>query len=251
MTEYAFAGNGASRVVVIVGASSGIGRALALRCAGLGDNLVLVARRGDLLMQLAAEIEAGIPGTSNRTVTVPCDVREPGAATGIVRTALGCFGKIDIVVYAAGCNVSRRSIYEATADSWQSILETNLSGAFSITSAAVTVMREQGGGLLLYLSSSGAKQPDQSGVAYQASKAGVAALAQATMEECRIDSIRTSVIYPGLTDTPFLEHRPVPVTEETRRHALLPEDVADACTFVMGLPARAHVPELLIYPSHR
>lgn len=249
MTQQIPYGKEPERVVAIIGASSGIGWALALRCAQLGDALVLAARRTHLLHQLADEIGAGNYGASGRTTTVTCDVRDPNAGSGIVDATLSRFGKVDVIVYAAGLNVPERSIYETTPDSWQSIIETNLTGAFNVTSAAVPVMKAQGGGLLVYLSSSGAKRPDQSGTAYQASKAGVAALAHATMEECRTDNIRTTVIYPGLTDTPFVDHRPTPPAEETRRRALLPQDVAEACAFVMGLPARTHVPELLIYPS--
>lgn len=238
------------RVVAIVGASSGIGRALALRCGQRGDALVLTARRAELLGELAAEIAAGRKDSPGRTECLTSDVRAASAGRDIVDAAVSSFGRVDVIVYAAGWNVPKRSIYEATAESWQSILETNLTGAFSVTSAAVPVMKAQGGGLLVYVSSSGAKRPDQSGAAYQASKAGMAALAHATMEECRADNIRTTVIYPGLTDTPFVEHRPLPLSEEARRNALQPTDVVDACMFVMGLPGRAHVPELLIYPAH-
>lgn len=249
MAEGGLGDHGGDRVVVIVGASSGIGRALALRCARLGDALVLAARRGDLLGKLNAEIAGGREDMPEKTLCITSDVRESNAGRDIVNAALSRFGKVDIIVYAAGWNVPRRSIYEATAESWEAIVETNLNGAFSVTSAAVPVMKAQGGGLLVYISSAGAKRPDQSGAAYQASKAGMAALAHATMEECRADNIRTTVIYPGLTDTPFVEHRAVPLSEEARRRALQPDDVVDACTFVMGLPGRAHVPELLIYPS--
>ncbi len=249
MAERGLGDDGGNRVVVIVGASSGIGRALALRCAELGDALVLTARRGDLLEKLDAEIAAGRKGMPDKTVCMTSDVRESNAGRHIVGAALARFGKVDIVVYAAGWNVPKRSIYDASAESWKTIVETNLSGAFGVTSAAVPVMKAQGGGLLIYISSAGAKRADQSGAAYQASKAGMAALAHATMEECRADNIRTTVIYPGLTDTPFVEHRPVPLSEETRQRALQPDDVVDACTFVMGLPSRAYVPELLIYPS--
>jgi NADP-dependent 3-hydroxy acid dehydrogenase YdfG len=249
MSEQTRNPGGDGRVVVIVGASSGIGRALALRCARQGDALVLAARRSELLRQLDDEIAQLHPPGPGKTVTATADVRDADAAAGIVEIALAHFGRLDVVVYAAGWNVPRRSIYEATPESWRSVVETNLSGAFSVTSAAVPAMRARGGGLLVYLSSSGAKRPDQSGAAYQASKAGLAALAHATTEECRADNIRTTVIYPGMTDTPFLEHRPAPPDEETRQRALQPDDVAAACTFVMGLPARAHVPELLIYPS--
>jgi NADP-dependent 3-hydroxy acid dehydrogenase YdfG len=112
-------------------------------------------------------------------------------------------------------------------------------------------MRDQGGGLLIYISSSGARRADRSGVAYQASKAGLAALAQATREECRGDDIRTTVIYPGMTDTPFMAHRPSAPSPEELRLALQPADVAAACMFVIDLPSRAYIPELLIYPARQ
>ena len=111
-------------------------------------------------------------------------------------------------------------------------------------------MEARAAGSSSHASPPGAKRPDQSGAAYQASKAGMAALAHATMEECRAENIRTTVIYPGLTDTPFVEHRPLPLSEEARKDALQPADVVDAWMSTMGLPGRAHVPELLLYPAH-
>jgi NAD(P)-dependent dehydrogenase (short-subunit alcohol dehydrogenase family) len=86
-------------------------------------------------------------------------------------------------------------------------------------------------------------------VAYQASKAGVVGLAHGTMEEERQHGIRTTVIFPGLTDTPLVLKRPTPTPPEVLANALQPEDVAAACLFVLRLPARAWVPELLLYPS--
>jgi NADP-dependent 3-hydroxy acid dehydrogenase YdfG len=245
-------GNVARRVVVIVGASSGIGRCLASMCVASSDAVVLVARREELLRQVAAEL-ADAPGSRRRDLEAPivlaADVRADDVGARVAEATLAAFGRVDVLVYAAGWNVPKRAIGEADAESWRTIIDTNLTGAFHLTSALVPVMRRQGAGLLIYLSSSGAKRADRSGAAYQASKAGVAALAHATMEECRSDGIRTTVIYPGVTDTPFLDHRPAPVDEGTRQHALRAVDVATACRFVMDLPQRAHVPELLLYPT--
>lgn len=240
------------RVVAVVGASSGIGRDISMRRGTQGDALVLVARREGLLRELAREIEKA-PSSAERSIEAPlviaADIGEVNAGQDLVDQALAHFGRLDAVIYAAGWNVPNRALGDATASDWATILDVNLSGAFRLTTAAIRPMRQQGAGLLVYISSSGAKRPDRSGAAYQASKAGLAALAHAVMEECRDDGIRTTVIYPGLTDTPFLEHRPVPTDNETRRRALRPEDIASACDFVMSLPTRAYVPELLIYPS--
>lgn len=129
------------------------------------------------------------------------------------------------------------------------MMDVNLKSAFNLTQAIVPVFRRQRDGLLIHIASSAAKKPDRSGIAYQASKAGVAALAHGTMEEERENGIRVSVIYPGMTDTPLVYKRPTPPTPEMLAKALQPEDVAAACMFVMGLPSRAHVPELILYPS--
>jgi NADP-dependent 3-hydroxy acid dehydrogenase YdfG len=184
-------------------------------------------------------------------LSLPLDIREPEAGRTVVGCTLAHFGRLDVMVYAAGWNVPKRSLGEVTEESWGVVLDTNLTGAFNLTNALVPTMRDQGGGLLVYISSSGAKHADRSGVAYQASKAGLAALAHATMEECRGDNIRSTVIYPGMTDTPFMAHRPTAPDPEALRLALQPDDVAAACMFVMDLPSRAHVPELLIYPARQ
>jgi NADP-dependent 3-hydroxy acid dehydrogenase YdfG len=182
-------------------------------------------------------------------MSISGDVRDPATGSQVVEAAIERFGRIDVVVYAAGWNVPKRSIYDTSIDSWNTIIDTNLTGAFNVTRAAVTVMGQRGGGLIVYISSSGAKRPDQSGVAYQASKAGMAALAYATREECKDVDIRTTVIYPGTTETPFLEHRPAPPTPEMLGKVLQPEDVVAACSLVINLPSRTHVPELSIYPA--
>ena len=103
--------------------------------------------------------------------------------------------------------------------------------------------------MLIHVSSSAAKKPDLSGVAYQATKAGLVGLAHGTMEEERKHGLRTTVIFPGLTDTPMVEKRPTPTPPEVLRHALQPEDVAAACLFVMRLPPRAHVPSCCSIPA--
>ncbi len=160
------------------------------------------------------------------------------------------YGRIDIVVNTVGTNIPRRTLSELTGESWSMMLDVNLTAAFNITQAVVPVLRQQQGGLIIHVSSSAARAADGSGVAYQATKAGVVALAHGTMVEERQHGIRTTVIFPGMTDTPMILKRPVPTPPDVLARALQPEDVAAAIMFVMSLPARAHVPELLLYPSN-
>ena len=132
---------------------------------------------------------------------------------------------------------------------WADLVETNLSGAFHVTQAALPQMRSQQAGLLIYLSSGAVQHPDVSGVAYQATKHGLVGLAHGTREEEKGNGIRTTVLFPGLTETPLLGKRPMPTPPEIVAKALQPEDVAEACLFVASLPARARVPELQLLPS--
>ena len=130
------------------------------------------------------------------------------------------------------------------------MLEANLTSAFNLTRAVIPGMRARGDGLVIHISSIGrARRADRSGAAYQAAKAGVVALTHAVMEEERANGIRMTAILPGMTDTPLLDRRPTPPTSAERARALQPADIAAACLFVMQLPARAHVAEIVIQPS--
>ncbi|MDB5056854.1 MAG: hypothetical protein JWO59_326 [Chloroflexi bacterium] len=233
------------RVVIVTGASSGIGRATALAAAAAGARIVLVARRRESLEDVCAAIgKAG-----GRAQVVAADLTDPAAAQQVVGAVLSVWGQIDAVVNAAGINIRERALDQLTPESWTSMLETNLSAAFHVTHAVVPIFRANGGGLIVYIASSAAKKPDRSGVAYQAAKAGLVGLAHGTMEEERANGLRTTVIFPGMTDTPLLLKRPSATPPEALAHALQPDDVAAACLFVLDLPPRAHVPELVIYPS--
>jgi NADP-dependent 3-hydroxy acid dehydrogenase YdfG len=111
-------------------------------------------------------------------------------------------------------------------------------------------MRERRDGLIVNISSiSGKRAAAIGGVAYNASKFAMAALGISVANEEAANNIRITTIYPGEVDTPILEHRPQPVSAERRAKMLLPEDVADLVVAIAKLPARAHVPELIIKPT--
>ena len=230
------------KVAVIVGASSGMGRATALSFAGAGACTVLAARSGDKLDELAAEIGEG-------AMACVADVEDPGSVGRLIAATIERFGRVDILVYATGTNIPERSLEVLSPDTWDMMIATNLTGAFHCTSAVLPVMRGAGDGLIIYLSSCAVQLPDVSGVSYQATKHGMVGLAHGTFKEEQNNGVRTTVIFPGLTDTPLVLKRPTPTPPEMMAKALQPEDVADACLFVASLPARARVPELMLMPS--
>ena len=230
------------QVAVVVGSSSGMGRAAARACAGAGAKVVLAARSAGELEALAAEI-------GDRALACPADVTDPAQVDDLVRSALDAFGRIDVLLYATGTNIPERSLQVLSRGTWNDMIATNLTGAFHCTQAVLPAMRAQGSGLIIYLSSGCVQKPDVSGVAYQATKCGLSGLAHGTFEEERENGIRTTVIFPGLCDTPLVLRRPTPTPPEVMAKALQPEDVADACLYVATTPGRARVPELVLLPA--
>ncbi len=230
------------QVAVVVGASSGIGRETVIAFARAGATVVPAARSEDQLHALAEEIGGG-------SMVCPMDVEDTPSIRRSIDRIVDRFGRIDVLVYATGTNIPDRTLDELTPGTWDMMLATNLSGAFHCTQAVLPAMRGQGGGLIIYISSVAVQLPDVSGVSYQAAKHGLVGLAHGTFKEEQENGIRTTVIFPGLTDTPLVLKRPTPTPPEVMAHALQPEDVAEACLFAASLPPRARVPELMLMPS--
>ncbi len=231
-----------NKVAIIVGSSSGMGKATARSYAQAGASVVLAARSKDKLDNLASEI-------GNRAIACATDARDVAQVNHLIQTTLDKFGQIDILVYATGTNIPDRSLEVLTYETWEMMIGTNLTGAFNCTKAVLPTMRKQQSGLIIYLSSGCVQSPDVSGVSYQASKHGMSGLAHGTFQEEQENGIRTTVIFPGLCDTPIVLQRPVPTPPEVMAKALKPEDVADACLYVATTPARARIPELILLPA--
>ncbi len=168
------------QVVVIVGASSGTGRAAAMLFAREGANVVAGARREDRLQSLKDEL-----AKEQRDITVRrADASSVEDMQHLAQLALEKFGRIDILVFASGTNTKERAMERLTPEIWNSLIDTNLNGAFYATHAILPSMRKAGAGHLIYISSISGLLADVSGAAYQASKRGVVALAHAIrMEE--------------------------------------------------------------------
>jgi NADP-dependent 3-hydroxy acid dehydrogenase YdfG len=235
------------RTVFIAGASSGMGRATALAAARAGANLVLLGRNQARLDETASSARA--LGKDIWIMTVVADAANADALTDAVSKV--DLATIDVLINSVGTNLVERTFDQLTVGSWTSMIEANLMAAFNLSKLLVQPMRAKKAGLIINISSTAARKPDRSGAAYQASKAGVLALTHAIMEEEWANGIRATAILPGMTNTPLLDRRPSPVSAEARDAALQPVDIAEACLFVMRLPERAHVSELVIQPSRR
>ena len=233
------------QVVLIVGASSGIGREIAILFAREGARVVASARRVDRLEALQQQLAK----EGHAVDIAPADASVAGDMEQLAERTLAKFGKIDILVYNTGTNTPDRSMKRLNRHIWDTILSVNLNGAYYITGAVLPKMRETGSGHLIYIASVSGFVPDISGAAYQASKRGLMGLAHAIRFEEKENGIRTCVICPGLVDTEILEKRPVRPSPEMLAKALQPVDVAEAVLAVAKLPPRAVVPELHIMPT--
>jgi serine 3-dehydrogenase len=235
-----------NQVVLVVGASSGIGRETAALFAREGARVMASARRSERLRDLQSE-------SSKRGHAIefsPADAAKPEEMARLAEETRSRLGTIDILVYATGTNVPDRSMKCLNPHIWDMMLSVNLNGAYYITHAVLPPMRERGSGDLIYISSISGLVPDVSGAAYQASKRGLLALAHSIRVEEKQNGIRTCVICPGLVDTEILDKRPVKPTAEMLEKALRPEDVAEAVLFVAKLPSRAVVPEMQVMPTY-
>lgn len=230
------------QVAVVVGASSGMGRAIVIALANAGARVMATARRVDRLQELRSELK-------DAAECCETDVTRRDDVERLIATTLQKFGKIDLLVYATGTNIPQRSLQVLSQQDWDMMLATNLSGAFHCTQAVLPTMRAAKNGLIIFLSTAAVQMPDVSGVAYQASKHGLSGLAHATRLEEKPHGIRASLIFPGLCDTEILTKRPQPTPAESLALALDPADVAAAVLFIASLPPRATVPELQIFPS--
>lgn len=235
-----------NQVVLVVGASSGIGRETAVLLARAGARVMASARRADRLKDLQVSM-----ASEGRTVeTFAADAADPSQMERLAQYTHERLGEIDIMVFATGTNVPDRSMKRLTTGIWDTVVSVNLNAAYYITRAVLPAMRERGAGHLIYISSVSGLVPDVSGAAYQASKRGLLGLAHATRVEEKEHGIRTCVVCPGLVDTELLDRRPIKPSAETLAKALRPEDVAEMVVAVACLPARACVPEMLVMPTY-
>jgi NADP-dependent 3-hydroxy acid dehydrogenase YdfG len=235
------------KTALVTGGGSGIGLAVARVFLQEGARVAITGRTEAKLRQAAQSL----PG-QDRLFAHPADVGEPGQVQDLVRRVSERLGPIDVLVNNAGMNIKERAVRELTPEVWRQMVCANLDGAFYCIHAVLPGMLRRRDGLIVNISSiAGKRASPLGGAAYSAAKFGMSALGLCLAAEEKDGGVRVSNIYPGEVDTPILEVRPQPVTEEHRRHILRPEDVAAAVLFVATLPPHASVPELVIKPTNQ
>lgn len=234
------------KVVIVTGAGTGIGRAVVQDFVRDGAKVALIGRRINKLEEAVADLPQG------QVMLASCDVADRDAVNITVQQIFDHFGTVDILVNNAGVNSNPRSVGEVNPDDWDMVITVNLTGAFNMVRAVLPTMRAKQEGLIINVSSTAGLTPSKlAGAAYSASKHGMVAFTHNLNEEEWENGIRATAVCPGEVNTPILDKRPTPVSDERRANMLQPEDVAAAVLFVCGLPKRASIPVLVMKPLYQ
>jgi NADP-dependent 3-hydroxy acid dehydrogenase YdfG len=234
------------RIAIVTGGGSGIGEATAAALAREGARVAVVGRRPGPLEDL---VEA-LTEEGHTACAVAADVADPDAVQHLVADVRARWGRVDVLVNSAGVNVARRDLASVSLADWDAVLRINLTGTFLVTHAVLPIMREQGSGTVVNISSIAGYRPMAlTGPAYNAAKSGVNAFTESINLAERRNGIRACAVCPGEVATPILEKRPEPPSAEARATMLQPEDVAETVLFVATLPQRATVELLTVYPT--
>lgn len=221
------------RVLLITGASSGIGAATARAAAREGYKLVLAARSSDKLTALAQEL-----GPEN-VLTCELDVTNIEQQQAMVEQALETFGRLDGVFANAGRGGSPGGFSEADHDAWREMILTNIYGVGLTIQACLPALKRSKGHVLLTGSAAG--RTTIPGSMYSATKWAVTGIGYNLREELRGTGMRVTLIEPGMVDTPFFDEPPT--------HALEDRDIANAVIYALAQPAHVDVNEILIRPT--
>jgi NADP-dependent 3-hydroxy acid dehydrogenase YdfG len=224
------------RVMLITGASTGIGAATARMAAEAGYRVVLAARSEDKLHELAGEL-----GGEQRALAHRCDVTSWDDQEALVAAALEAFGQIDVAFANAGFG-AKRGFLEESPEQWHAMVNTNVLGAAYTIRATLPHFRERNAGHFV-LTSSVAGRRALPGSLYSATKWAVCGMGEALRQELAETAIRTTLIEPGMVDTPFFDDRV--------SGALEAEDIARAVMFALDQPSHVDVNEVLVRPVNQ
>jgi clavulanate-9-aldehyde reductase len=238
-----------NQVVAVTGASSGIGEATALACARAGAAVALGARRADRIEALAQQII----DDGGRAIAVPTDVGDEDQARTFVQRAHSELGRLDVLINNAGVMLLG-PIENAPTEEWRRMIEANVFGVLYCTHAALPLMREQGSGHIVNVSSVAGRVARAGSGVYNLTKFGVGAFSESLRQEGVALGVRVTTIEPGAVSTELSGHnRPEVLEAMAKRFAgvtpLASEDIATAIIYAIGQPPNVSVNEVLVRPS--
>lgn len=230
-----------NQVAVITGAGRGIGRAVAERFAGEGAATVLAARSAAELETVAKQIVAA----GGRAVAVPTDVRDEPSLAALATRARADFGRIDILVTAAGV-ASFGPVSDLTSADWDATIAVNLRGAVLACRAVLPAMQARRRGTIINIGSVVTSRTLAGSAAYTASKYGLLGFSRVLAEEMRPHGVRVGVLSAGATDTPLWDGIP---GAPDRARMLKATEVAEAALLMAALGPNVALEEMTLLPA--
>ena len=226
---------------VVTGSTKGIGRAIAEGLLEAGARVVVSARNAGEVEKAVADLGRAHP---KRVLGRTCDVRREKDVTALFEETEKAFGGVDILVNNAGVGFFK-NLEEMSLEDWNTILETNLTGVFLCSRAAIPRMRKRGGGYILNISSLAGRNAFPQATAYNASKFGLNGMSEALMQEVRYDGIKVTYLMPGSVATHFNDHTPGPEDD----WKIQPRDIARIVVDLLNQDPRTLPSAVEIRPS--
>jgi len=239
-----------SRIILITGATSGIGKACAEKFSAAGDNVIITGRREERLKELQIELQAKY-GT--KVLPLCFDVQDKDAVFNLLGNLPAEWKKIDVLINNAGLALGRDSFENADIKDWETMLDTNVKGLMYVTKAVLPAMVAEKKGHIINLSSIAGKEVYENGNGYCASKFAVDAINRSLRIDLLKHHIKVTAICPGAVETEFSIVRYKGEKEKaaaayTGFTPLYANDIADAAFYCAGLPAHVCINELVIMP---
>jgi NAD(P)-dependent dehydrogenase (short-subunit alcohol dehydrogenase family) len=227
------------RIVIVTGASSGIGEATALAFAAAGAKVVIAARRAERLKALAAQIE----GAGRTAFAVPADVTREEDVLRLFASAVERFGRVDVLINNAGI-ADARPTDALSLERWRQVIDTNLTSAFLCSREALRLMKPQGRGRIINIGSLSAHVPRPDSAAYTASKFALDGLTRSMAVDARGHGIAVSIFHPGMVMSelaPGMAAAPAELMSEA-------SDTADILVHMASVPDHLNFLEGLMLP---
>lgn len=232
--------NGREKVAVVTGGGSGIGLAMARIFAASGYSVVITGRDAKRLQKAATTISAD----KKQVTGIPCDVRDPVSVEKLFRQVSKQHATVDVLINNAGVAHSLAPVDQLPVETWKEVIDTNLTGTFLVTRAALPLM--QAGGTIVNNLSVAAVQPFAGMSAYNASKFGALGFTHALREDLRKRGIRVVALLPGATNTEIWSQFWPDAPKEKMISA---ETVAQAVLHAVSTPANTAIEEIRIGPA--
>jgi 3-hydroxy acid dehydrogenase/malonic semialdehyde reductase len=237
-----------SRIILISGASSGFGKAIAEKFSSEGDNVIITGRRQDRLDALSKAIHAQGKG---KALPLCFDIRDRKAVFAAVESLPAEWKNIDVLVNNAGLAAGRDFFDEADLDDWETMIDTNLKGLLYLSKAVAPLLIERGAGHIINIGSTAAKEVYEKGNVYCATKSAVDAISQSMRIDLLRHGIKVTAVHPGAAETEFSLVRLKGDAEKARAvyagfRPLVAEDVAGVVHFCASLPGHVCINDLVI-----